>query len=51
MAILGRTNQLSLANDFAAAPARSLNTVLLVAFALLSIGLLMMTSASVEIAN
>ena len=51
MASLERTNRLSLASDFAAAPARPLNTVLLVAFSLLCIGLLMMTSASVEIAN
>ena len=51
MAGLERTNRLSLANDFAASPARPLNTVLLVAFSLLCIGLLMMTSASVEIAN
>jgi cell division protein FtsW len=51
MASLERTNRLSLTSDFAAAPARQLNTVLLVAFSLLCIGLLMMTSASVEIAN
>ena len=51
MTTLGRATTLSPNETFASAPKRPLNTVLLCTLSLLAIGLLMMTSASVEIAS
>lgn len=51
MATLGRINPSLASGTLGSSPARPLNTLLLVVLSLLAIGLLMMTSASVEISN